>query len=69
MDNTEKRAFIQTQIDGLEKPIFEQTILQKGYAAGGDVTKEQLEKTTATLGSLIAVREAFVAELAEYPAA
>jgi len=68
MDNTQKRAFIQEQITSLEEPIFKQTILQKGWAAGGAATKGLLDQTTETLGGLIAAKEAFEAELAEIPA-
>lgn len=68
MTNTEKRIFIEEQIKGLEKPIFENSILQKGYAAGGEVAKEQFDKTSATLGSLIAIRDALQAELEQIPA-
>lgn len=67
MDNTEKRTFIEAQIAGLEKPIYENTILQKAYASGGEITKPQLEQTASVLGSLIAVRESFEAELATIP--
>ena len=67
MDNKSKRAFIQTQIDSLDQPIFEGTVLQKAHKAGGDVMKEELERTSQRLGSLIAMREALEQELKAVP--
>lgn len=66
MTTEEKKAFIQSQIDGLEAPIYQHTLLQKAYKAGGENTKEQFEKASTVLGSLIAVRESLEEDLKSF---
>lgn len=61
----ETRQFIQSQIDGLAKPIREHTILLKAYQAGGESMKEMQDKVAAILGSQIAMRESLESQAKE----
>ena len=65
IDTQFKRNFCNTNIAALDHEIWQRTLLQKGYAAGGDLMAEQLRETTAILGSRIAAREVFQQELDE----
>lgn len=59
----EDRKFIQREINSLDGPIRQHTILLKAYEAGGDLLKEQKDKVAALLGAQIAARDVFIQEL------
>jgi len=65
MNNEATTKFIEDQIAAVDPQIKQAKIMLIAWQAGGELFKENAEKTAAQLGSLTAVSDSLMAQLAE----